>query len=271
MTAFYDLYPMALKDTLASPAIESYVFQQLGQEVPWPALKAVKTYAEHYGHSAGAVRTGVSRAKKTGELLVLDSTPKQLALGPELKGFVRYYLQEPFQSTHFSLVLTRLTAGQDTERYKLNDHLTRLGHVKFLPNAYLRYGGDPNQVQHFLQEQGLADYVYAFQEIDALPGALEAELDTLYDLPTWKARLNTFAADLDTFLNQAPLDTAQGYQNYLFARSSFHKNIMTRAPYLPERYFPEVALIKAAYEYLGGLARERMAQHRALYLEVFGG
>lgn len=246
------------------------MFYLLGQQLPWPALKAVKAYARRCGHSDSAIRTGLSRAHKSQELSITAEKPKRVVLGEPLKGFVHYFFNEPFQNTRFSLILTRLSAGQDKERYQINDVLTRLGYVKCLPNAYLRYGGDPAMVTHFLAEQGLTAWILPFHDLPTLPPQLEAELEGLYGLQSWRQRLLEFQLALDTFLAQAPLDTEEGYLNYLFARSSFHKNILTQAPYLPEAYFPEVALIKANYQRLGQIAEVYQARNQALYQAVFG-
>lgn len=274
---FIQNYPMALKDTLASPAIEAFVFQCLGHDVPWPAVKGVKAYAERFGHRPGTVRTGLSRLKSAADQelalteVLTDGTSSYaaLALGPHLQHFVRYFLQEPFQNEQFSLILTQLPAQATAERYALNDQLLRLGYVKFTSNGYLRYGGDPNRVNQWLQAQAFTPWVYHFEALNALPQRLEAELHSLYDLDFWQGALRDFETALEAFLASKSLDQPDGYLNYLFARSSFHKNIMTRAPYLPARYFAEVKRLKALYHYLGGLAQTRMQAHLALYKQCF--
>ncbi|MBF2052657.1 MAG: hypothetical protein IGS03_04230 [Candidatus Sericytochromatia bacterium] len=244
------------------------VLQSLGCQVAWPTLKGVKAYAQRFGHSESAIRTGLSRANKAGLLQVQDS--RQVALGQDLQGFVRYFLKEPFARDTFSLVLTRLSASQATARYHLHDALTRLGYVKMLPNAYLRYGADPLALEAVLQDKSLQQYLYAFETSGPLPRQLEAQLEQIYDLQAWAERLNHFSTDLSLFLAQAPPDSPEGYLNYLFARSSFHKNIMTCAPYLPEAYFAEVRLLKASYQRLGQMAHTHHAVFCQLYQRVFG-
>lgn len=267
MSFFYQKYPMALKDILASPGIESMVLQALGCAVNWPSLKGVKAYAQRFGHSEGAIRTGLSRANKNQTLVVEGS--KQVALGEELQSFVAYFLEESFARNTFSLLLTQLSAQQATERYQLNDILTRLGYVKILSNAYLRYGADPLALQAVLKDKGLQDFIYTFEVGSTLPANLENQLEQVYALHQWGERLRMFSEDLTTFLGQAAWDTPEGYLNYLFARSSFHKNILTVAPYLPEAYFPEVSILKAHYQSLGQMAHEHRDVFCGLYRALF--
>jgi DNA-binding transcriptional regulator PaaX len=267
MSFFYQKYPMALKDILASPGIEAMVLQSLGCKVNWPALKGVKAYAQRFGHSESAIRTGLSRANKNQTLVVEGS--KQVALGQELQRFVAYFLEESFAENTFSLILTQLSTQQATERYQLNDLLTRLGYVKILANAYLRYGAAPLALEAVLKDKSLQDYIYAFEAGATLPANLETQLEEIYALKQWGERLRTFSEDLKTFLGLANWDTPEGYLNYLFARSSFHKNILTAAPYLPETYFPEVSILKTHYQTLGQMAHEHRDLFCALYCRLF--
>ncbi|PIQ28525.1 hypothetical protein COW36_12890 [bacterium (Candidatus Blackallbacteria) CG17_big_fil_post_rev_8_21_14_2_50_48_46] len=268
MSSFVQKYPMALKDLLASPGIEAMVLQSLGCKVSWPSLKGVKAYAQYFGHSESAIRTGLSRANKNKMLIVKDS--KHVALGPELQGFVSYFLKEAFTSDSFSLVLTQLSAQQATERYQINDLLTRLGYVKILANAYLRYGAEPLALEAVLKDKSLQAFIYTFETSKQLPAQLENQLEPIYALQTWGKRLSSFSEDLKYFLAQAAWDSPEGYFNYLFARSSFHKNIMTAAPYLPEAYFPEVRLLKADYHTLGQMAHTHHQVFCERYQQLFG-
>ena len=79
-----------------------------------------------------------------------------------------------------------------------------------------------------------------------------------------------YSCFLKTFLAQIDLKSQEGYLSYLYIRSAFHKNIMTRAPFLPARYFAEVTLLKDCYERLGTLAHTHMNSNLEHYQAFFG-
>lgn len=262
-------YQMSLKDTLVSPAIDAYVYQCLQHEVPWPSAAATRSYCEWFGHSPAATRTAISRAK-TQEHINVEGTPPRIILGDILKHQVNYYLKESFSAHSFSIIITHFSQDSDSERYRVKDLLTRLGYVKFTHNTYLRYGSSPTSVLEWLQEQDLSQYVYHFHPLEDIPQNLQSELSTLYELDKWRRILKDYSHFLNSFLGQIDLKSQEGYLNYLYLRSAFHKNIMIHAPFLPARYFAEVTLLKDCYARLGSLAHTHMESNLKHYHAFFG-
>ncbi len=262
-------YSMSLKDTLVSPAIDAYVYQCLQKEVPWPSVSATQSYCQWFGHSSAATRTALSRAKNQKQIQI-QAASRRIELGNTLKHQVNYYLKESFSEHSFSLLITHFSQDSDNERYRVKDLLTRLGYVKFTHNTYLRYGSSSTPVMEWLKKQDLSQYVYHFHPLEDIPANLMLELPVLYDLDHWQKVLMDYTDFLKVFLDRVDLYTCEGYLSYLYVRSAFHKNMMTRAPFLPERYFAEVTLLRDCYERLGALAHTHLETNIAHYHAFFG-
>lgn len=262
-------YLMSLKDTLVSPAIDAYIYRHFGHEVPWPSVTATQAYCQWMGHTPTAIRTAISRAK-TQEQIKIKINPRRVALGTLLTHQVQYYLQDSLSDHQFSLIITHFSEESDNERYRVKDLLVRLGYVKFTPNTYLRYGSSPESVHQWLEKQSMTDSVYHFHPLEDIPSTLKKELPSLYDLDTWRHTLTDYSDFLNTFLVCTDLETREGYLSYLYVRSAFHKRIMTRAPFLPQRYFAEVTLLTDAYKRLGQLAHTHREKHLEHYQTFFG-
>ena len=269
MGAFYTTYSLSLKDTLAIPVIAAHVFQKQGYDVCTPHPQALKAFAERYEHQTGAIRTSLFRALKQQELVHVEERA-YTGVGPGLamRELIQYFLKDPFTAQHFSLILTQLSAVEQKERYRLRDFLLRMGYTKISTGAYLRYGIDSDAIQQALEHQNLSRWIYHFPAIETLPARLVGELESVYSLEHWRSKLTSFEQALDAFLT-LPCSHTEDFLDYLFARSSFHKNLMVQVPFLPEAHFPAVKTLRRLYERLGAPAQSRVKQHIEWYKAYF--
>ncbi len=262
-----ETYAMNLKDTLLAPAIDACVFQYLGHDVPWPTVKSIKAFALLFGHNAGAVRTALSRARQRQDLIQNNERAQP---GAVIRDYVSYFLKDRLDTRSFSLIVAQFSREENAQRHLLKDRLARLGYVRFAPNTFLRYGGDPTPVNTFLAQQNLQHSVYHFENIERLPPNLEARLPELYQLKDWSERLANYRQFLTAYLGREPITSEQGYLRYLYIRSAFHKRVMVLAPLLPKRYFAEVELLRDMYQELGDLAHEHQVIFVSHYQTFFG-
>ncbi|PKL79696.1 MAG: hypothetical protein CVV27_01450 [Candidatus Melainabacteria bacterium HGW-Melainabacteria-1] len=237
---------MKLRDACLIPVLERIILAHFGAEYPWPEQARIEAFLCAFGYSQGAIRTALSRARAQGELIALDSDGKRLGAGELMSRYTSLFLSEPFSPGDFSLLLFHFASEQSKQRTRLKDMLAQFNYRMITQNAYLRYGARGEDIQAFLEAQGFAGHIYSFQLLPELPARLVHELPEMYQLLNWAERLKQAKIDFGEYLAQ-PGTLQERYWRYLFARASFHANLLTAAPYLPDTYFPEVRLTQEIF------------------------
>lgn len=271
MNCFVHDYPLSLKEALLTPCLEALILDYFGQTVPWPSQAGLETFLGYFDYSLTAFRTALSRAKKQGEIWVAKDAQgiKRVQPGPLMQQYVRYFLAEPFAGSTFSLILFHFSSQQAKERYRLKEMLANLNYVMLTQNAYLRYGNQPQEVDQLLAQQGFTEHVFHFAAIQTLPPRLESLIPELYQTELWAERLRDYQGRFQDYLYAEPLDSEQGYLRYLYTRAAFHKNIMARAPFLPERYFSETCIVQDVFAELVGVTQRFLPVHAELFKRIF--
>lgn len=255
MSPFTERYPLKLRYACLQPSLERVLASHHGHEFPWPLQQKAESFLCFCGYSQSSIRTALSRSKSKAELVLSATDSKRLTAGELLDQYTQLFLSEPFRPGEFTLLLFHFATDQTRERAQLKELLAQFNFRMLTQNAYLNYGARNAEIQAFFEQQGFAEHIYCFQNLPELPERLILELPEIYELPVWSARLAQASKDFEEYL-ALPGTLQERYWRYIYARASFHTNLLTVAPYLPERYFPEVRLTEAIFTRFNQLQQE---------------
>ena len=266
---FREAYPLTLVEALHTLVIHRNSLLAVDPSLPLPSTKGARPFLDFCGYSDSAIRTALSRARRSGVLLFPvdpDGTERMdMPSGPSEMD--RFYREGADRGEGFTLAAFSFETRQHRDRYVLKEILRYFGFVMLTGSTYVSRRIDPEPVRRVAEKEGLAENLFLFST-DGWPDlSALARIAERFDALGWTRRVEAFRAALEGFLaaGEDAVDRAP------YAGAAHHLHVFRGLPPLPETVFPGKAAAAAVRERLAAYYVENTDALVGAFRERHGG
>ena len=234
---FLKKYPVELSEIIVTPMI---VRESVRDHIALPAvcLAGIRGHAEYAGFSYGALRTAVTRLKKSGVISAFNDNGITRFELCDFFNFVTRHYTGYKDEDGFTVAVLALVEGGEKARYNIREILKTFGFRQISRNAYITGKMDISGLQQELEKNGLEKNLFVFDcNPVENPGMLE-RIKELWNLEEWTRKAEAFRDDLLTFYDFTGLDDAEVYNRIFSVGPAFYRYIQRDFPRLSETHFP---------------------------------
>lgn len=255
---FEQKYPVALNELLLAPIVFREGLPELAS-APQVSARSMTTLAEFGGHSAGAIRTALSRLRAGGDVdTSVDARGvtryRLAALGRSIGATVR---QRPTRPDGLLLAIFSFAADDSRERQAVREALRLYGFHKLAQNVYVNGEIDTRELEEVFRREGVSEHVYLLRCHDSDDPALRRKLSSLFDLEARKRVLAAFREDLSAWLEAPKLDDASFARRFLYSGPVHYRLTFTEEPPVPASWLPSGYSLDEVRALLPRLAKAR--------------
>ncbi|APR81886.1 Hypothetical protein A7982_07235 [Minicystis rosea] len=262
---FLRKYPVTLNELLIAPL----VFREnlpLLRDLPEVSGNAMRDVAEFGGHSAGAVRTAMSRLRAAGAIEAIAGDVTRYRIGPFGRSIGMAVKQRVERPEGFLLAVFSFAAGDARERQVVRDALRGHGFQKLAQNVYINGQIDTTELERIIRDDGLGDHFFLFRADDRDP-ARDQRLAALFDVKKRAALLRRFEADLHAYVEEPGIDDDEFARRFIAAGPAHYRITFVEEPPLPARCLPAdypLERLQAYFELTPARCRALVAYYRRL-------
>ncbi|MGA9520916.1 MAG: hypothetical protein WBV82_05600 [Myxococcaceae bacterium] len=235
---FLKSYGVSLNELLLAPIVFRETWPPL-RDLPHVTADAMRELAAFGGHSAGAIRTAMSRLRSGGTIEQLpeagEARYRMGRFGRSVSLAVRGRFERP---EGFVLAVFSFAADDVRERQLVRETLKSHGFQKLAQNVYINGQIDTSELERVIGENGLSEHLFLFRCNDDAESSRDERLVRLFNVKQRAQQLVRFEADLHAFLNERGVDDDEFARRYFAAGPAHHRITFMEEPPLPARCLP---------------------------------
>jgi DNA-binding transcriptional regulator PaaX len=259
-------YPLSLIEVISTPS----VFRETEdgfRDLPYPNSAIIRDFAEYSGHSYGAVRTALSRARSSAyfEALIDDEGTTRYRLGKMPRSIAVSVNRRMAREEGFAIAVLSFPAGADSKRQAALETLGYYGFARFANNAYIAGKTDIPGLEAELAKLGFERNVFLFECEPSGSKAFSERLTAVFDLESRKKAILEFQKRAAKFLLQKGLGELERGRRGMYTGPISHKVFFTEEPPLPEDWLPKGYPREGAFAEFCGIMKEIASAVRSYY------
>lgn len=268
---FVGRHPLSLREVIATPMIFRENIPGF-ETLPFPGVEILRDLAAFAGYGYGALRTAMSRARASGELLGIQDEMgiQRFRLTPTQVSVSRVVRDWSSRPDGFIIGVFSFHAREAAERRAVRETLLYFGFKRIAQNTYINGMIDTTDLEAEMTRSGVADRFYLFRCASIDDPALLARLSRIFDVKGRARALERFRRELEGFLEEPGLDAMELGRRVFYAGPVQHRMCFVEEPPIPARMLPASYPLSGLTAYMGSILRRRWNQIETYYRTLCG-